>query len=143
MKRFLAPLVWGSLLLVVLIACTPLTSPYSEQAYRNATTLKAESLALIAKSGDSYGSHRAEAEALMLSMRSAYEYSAGAPRNEVVTNLWAQMINPQSGLMGDFLKVWRENGPRNSEERFERTDLISDAFDVLICVEATKKDVDV
>ena len=64
-----------------------LISPFQEQAYENATTLKAQSLALIAKSGEPYSSHRESLEKLLVDVDAAYEYADGLPKNEVVSKI--------------------------------------------------------
>lgn len=129
----------GCLALVVLAGCSPLSSPYSEQAYRNATTLKAKSIALVGQSTESYSSHAATAEALMVEISAAHEYARGYPRNQIVAEQWATMLAPDQGLMGEFVVTWKEAGRMGGFFAQEYAVEISDAFDTIICVEITKK----
>lgn len=130
-----------ALLLLLLSGCDPLASPYSQQAYKNATDLKAQSLVLIAKSGEQYSRHAAEVEALRTEIEVAYEFSKGYPNNEVVTQQWANLKDPNRNLLGGHLRRWQEQGTINAFVRTESIEAIGEAFDTIICVEATKKDV--
>ena len=94
---------WALSLLVWLSACDPLISAYTEQAYQNATRLKAESLALIAKSGQPFSSRQAEVEQLLTNIDAAYEYAKGLPKNEVAAEQWRKIRDPGGGLLGSGL----------------------------------------
>ena len=78
-----------------LAACSALISPFSETAYRNATSLKAESLALIAKSSEPYAQHRVAAEKLAVDVDAAFEYANGIPRNGIVACLLYTSPSPR------------------------------------------------
>src|SRR5262245_28750079 len=55
----------AGLLCVTSVGCfSNLISPYSEQAYQSATSLKVESLLLMDKATDTYSKHASEAESL-------------------------------------------------------------------------------
>lgn len=124
------------------IACTPLASPFSEQAYRNATSLKARSLALVASSGEPFLERRQEVASLLTDIDSAYEYARGLPRNEVVTEQWRIIRDPSSGLVGTFAVEWARRERFGPVFREEFAGEIAFAFDTLICVEITKKSAD-
>ncbi len=128
------------LALFFLAACDPLISPFQEESYKNATTLKAQSLALIAKSSEPYSRHKTEAETLAVNVDAAFEYANGLPRNDVVTEQWDILRNPDRNLLGGFLKMWRERGSLSPFLRNEIAAQVSSAFDTIICVEINKKE---
>ncbi|MEM7439394.1 MAG: hypothetical protein AAF393_07335 [Pseudomonadota bacterium] len=133
-------LVWLAIVFWVSTACTPLISPYSQEAYKTATELKARSLALIAKSSEPYRSNVTAVEDLSIRMNAAYEYAKGRPRNSVSEQQWELMRDPNGNLMGGFLKVWKGQGKTSSFYREEKISQISEAYDTLICVEISKKE---
>jgi len=130
----------GRLLLVLVLAsCTPLASPYSEQSYRNATELKAHSLALVAVSGEAFSQHQDEVRALLTDIDAAYEYARGLPQNQVVTEQWRLIRDPNSQFVGKFAAEWQRKGQFGALFRQEYAGEIAFAFDTIICVEITKK----
>ncbi|WP_299877683.1 hypothetical protein [uncultured Sulfitobacter sp.] len=130
-------------LLVTLAACDPLISPFQEQAYKNATTLKAQSLALITKSGEPYSTHRAALEKLLVDVDAAYEYADGLPKNDVVSKQWDILRNPDGNLLGGFANRWRRSGQLGPFFREEVAAQVGEAFDTIICVEVNKREVSV
>lgn len=126
-------------LAVALVACTPISGPFSEQAYRNATSLKARSLALVAASGEPFPSYGQEVALVLTDIDAAYEYARGLPRNDVVTEQWRLIRDPSTGLVGTFAAEWERRGRFGDVFREEYAGEISFAFDTLICVEITKK----
>jgi len=126
-------------LLFAVLACTPLASPFSEQEYRNATSLKARSLALVASSGEPFLERRQEVASLLTDIDSGYEYARGLPRNEVVTERLRMIRDPNSGLVGTFAAEWARRERFGSVFREAFAGEIAFAFDTLICVEITKK----
>lgn len=127
-------------LFFVLAACEPFISPFTEQAYKNATTLKAQSLALIAKSGQPYSMHRDAVEKLLVDVDAAYEYADGLPNNEVVSAQWVILRNPDGNLLGGFANRWRSSGTLNPFIREEISMQVGKAFDTIICVEINKRE---
>lgn len=134
LKRFLAP---GLLLLI--FACAPLIAPFSEQAYQNATSLKARSLALVALSGDDFAAHGEEAHTLLIDVDAAYEYAKGIPKNQLSTSAWAEMRDPAGGLIGEFVAKWQRTGKQNVAFREAKAELIAEGFDAIICLEVYKR----
>jgi hypothetical protein len=130
-------------LVFALAACDPLISPFQEQAYENATTLKAQSLALIAKSGEPYSSHREAVEKLLVDVDAAYEYADGLPKNEVVSKQWDILRNPDGNLLGGITRRWRSSGTLRPFFREEVAIQVGDAFDTIICVEINKREASV
>ncbi|WP_143042230.1 hypothetical protein [Citreimonas salinaria] len=130
-------------LLFVLTACDPIISPFTEQAYENATTLKAQSLALIAKSGQPYSTHRSNVEKLLVDVDAAYEYAKGLPRNDVVSAQWDTLRNPDGNLLGGFATRWKNSGTLSPFITEEISLQVSSAFDTIICVEINKREASV
>lgn len=127
------------LLAFVLTACDPIIGAYSAEAYKNATSLKARSLAMIDRSGKSYGSQEADAVALMTDIDAAYEFSNGLPKNSISARQWDEMRDPNAGLMGGFVAGWKRNGTTGSFFRGEKKKQIARAFDYIICLEVNKQ----
>jgi hypothetical protein len=125
--------------MVFLAACSPYIADFSLEAYKNATSLKAETLALIDKSAEPYARHREAAEALTLRIDAAYEFAAGIPNNQLSAQQWAIMRDPQGDLYGGFIRDWRADGPVGATFREEKKRQIGRAFDAIICLEANKR----
>ena len=120
-------------------ACTPLISPYQEEAYRNATTLKARSLALIDKSGTPFSRNRQSVEMLMVDVDAAFEYANGLPQNRIVAEQW-DILRSDDVLLGAFVRTWEQRG--TIQPRFLRNEYkaqIGAAFDKIICLEVNKR----
>ncbi|MEM7300715.1 MAG: hypothetical protein AAF468_06490 [Pseudomonadota bacterium] len=136
--KFLYPI---PLILLVLSACSPVIGEYSLQAYKNATELKARSIALLDKSTDPYVRHQAEAEELMVSINAAYEFAAGLPRNDIAARQWNLMRSKQENLMGGFVEFWKKR--RRGLSSFfvaEYRKEINQTFNYIICLEANKQE---
>jgi hypothetical protein len=111
---------------------------YSQTAYEQATSVKAESLALMEKATEPYSQHAQEVAALLLAVDKAYEYAKGRPKNEISTEQWAKIKDPNSNLLGGFLKRWKEKGQLNSTFVKEAEAQIAQAFDQIIELESGK-----
>jgi hypothetical protein len=111
MRRAVGRRTWTYLLSLTcaLTACARI-APYSEVAYHYATSLKVESLALVAKATEPYAEHRAEVEKLQLELEKAYEYARSRPDNELSTRQWAILLDPQRALLGGVLARWKSEG---------------------------------
>ncbi len=139
---------WRAVALIFVIlalhACqvTKLGPSYSEKAYSNATTLKARSVALIDLSSQPYAQHSAAATQLSTDISAALEFSKGQPRNEVATNQWALMRDPEKNLIGGYLKHWQGPGAEGVSEFFrsEARGKIEQAYDYIICLEVNKRE---
>src|SRR5262245_11648570 len=108
---------------------------YSLDAYKSATTLKAEVAALVDKSDDDYASHAAEVDTLSIKIDAAYEFAAGLPNNTISTQQWQLMRDPEGGLYGGFVRVWKEKGMTSAFYRKEKKKQLEAAFDYIICLE--------
>ena len=133
--RFAAA-IWLALLLS---ACASLIGPFSPIAYQNATSLKAETLALMDKASEPYAQHSAEVDKLMVNVDKAYEYVAGVPLNETSAEQWLILKKPDGNLLGKFFSRWKRDGSLSKSYITEFRGVISDAYDEIICLEANKK----
>jgi hypothetical protein len=129
---------WLVLVVSILAACSNLIAVYSQTAYEQATSIKAESLVLMSKATEPYSQHAQQVAALMLNVDKAYEYAKGRPRNEISTEQWAKMKDPNSNLLGGFLKRWQERGQLNPVFVKEAEAQIAKAFDQIIELESGK-----
>lgn len=126
--------------LAAFAACTPISADYSETAYRNATEIKAESLALLRRSDEPYAAHEGAVDALMLRADQAYEYARGLPRNEEIAESWGLIRDPGSGLLAIHFGNWERAGTLRPAFRDEAVDQLSAGFDQIICREAYKRE---
>lgn len=135
-RSVLAPL----FALLLLAGCAPLIADYSLEAYKNATTLKAETLDLMDKSSGSYTSHKKEIDTLTTKINVAYEFAAGTPYNQISAAQWQLLRDPKGSLYGGYIAYWKQRGsiPR-PVARMEAKALIGKAFDEIICLEANKQ----
>jgi hypothetical protein len=124
----------------LLAACTPLIGPYSPVAYQNATSLKAETLALLDKATEPYDAHKGEVDKLFVDSAKAYEFVKGIPSNSISAKQWEILIRKDGDLLGRFFTRWRERGKLAPELITEYKKLAGDAFDEIICLEANKKE---
>lgn len=129
---------WLILVVSTLAACSSLIAAYSQTAYEQATSIKAESLVLMNKATQPYSQHAQEVEALMLNVDKAYEYAKGRPKNEISTEQWAKMRDPNNNLLGGFVKRWKEQGQLSPVFVKEAEAQIAKAFDQIIELESGK-----
>jgi hypothetical protein len=137
LKRFAAAI----LVTAFLGACAPLIAGYSLEAYKNATSLKAEVLALMDKGTEKYASHAKDIEKTTVKIDAAYEFAAGQAYNTIVATQWDILRDPNGGLYGGFVKTWSGLPTKTVSKAYisEKKKQISDAFDYIICVEANKQ----
>ncbi len=126
------------LVVLFLTGCAPTISPYSPTAYELATSLKVESLALMAKATEPYERHAAEVDALRLQLAKAHEFARGRPRNEESTRQWAILLDPERNLLGGFLARWQESSTLSPAFVEQAQQLVADAFDTIIGLESGK-----
>jgi hypothetical protein len=124
----------------LLAACSSIPiGEYSLEAYKNATTLKAETLALVAKSGQPYSRLADDVDVVSVRIDAAYEFAAGLPDNQLSAEQWRLMRDPEGHLYGGFVVLWRNRGTLSPAFRDELRAVIGDAFDEIICLEANKQ----
>jgi hypothetical protein len=125
-------------MLVALVSgCAPLIADYSLEAYKNATSLKAETAALIDKSDEAYAAHKADVDILTTKINAAYEFSAGIPANEISAKQWD--ILRGDALYGGFVKLWATQGMTGAAYRTEKKRQLDDAYNQIICLEVNKQ----
>ena len=125
--------------LLFVSACGALIAPYSLEAYKNATSLKAETLGLIAESGEPFSEHEAEVKALKIKLSAAQEFAAGMPKNRFSTDQWVTMNDPDGGLAGEYWVLWERQGTIGATAMAAQLRQIGAAFDEIICLEANKE----
>ncbi len=127
-----------SILMATVNACSSLITTYSQVAYEQATSIKAESLVLMSKGTEPYNQHAQAVTALMLDVDKAYEYAKGRPKNEISAEQWAEIKDPDKNLLGGFIKRWKEQGPLSSAFVKEAKTQVAKAFDQIIELESGK-----
>jgi len=119
-------------------SCTPLIAGYSLEAYRNATSLKAETLAVIAHADEPFPQHAQEVRDLQIRLAAAHEFAAGMPRNSLSASQWQIMVDPTRAMAGGLLARWQRETRLNPVFVREQSAQIARAFDDIICLEANK-----
>ena len=122
-----------------LASCSQLISGYSLEAYKNATTLKADVAGLVSQSTDAYSNHTNDIKNLTLKLNEAYEFSKGEANNETSTAQWELLLKPDGALYYGFLSKWMEHGSLNTTQVGNWKTLLDRAFDYIICLEANKQ----
>jgi len=132
---------WQSVILIIIgvvgLGCATI-SPYSETAYQQATSLKVDSLALMAKATEPYAQHQAEVEALRLKIDKAYEYAKGLPNNAIATRQWEILKDPDRHLLGGFWELWRKKSTLSTNYVADKQIQVGSAFDQIIGLESGK-----
>lgn len=127
------------LAVAVLSGCTPLIGAHSPTAYKNATSLKAETLAIMDKATEQYSQHKDRAEKIVVDLSKAHEYVKGLPRNSISTKQWKKLIDKKGDLIGKFFTRWKDDGTLLAKFIDEFKRIVEEAFDEIICLEANKK----
>ncbi|MEJ2092101.1 MAG: hypothetical protein P8X65_07900 [Syntrophobacterales bacterium] len=129
----------GLLLMVLfLVGCPRLSPSYQPEAYGRAIDLKVEALNLMDKATEPYAQHQAAADTLRLNLEKAYEAAKGIPKNEMSTQMWAILKDPNGNLLGGFLKMWQEKSVLNKPFIDAKKVQVGDAFDKIIALETGK-----
>lgn len=142
----LAPIARAALVLTLLtatalapVACAPVSAGYSPVAHTVATSLKADTLALIDMAGDPYDSHAAQVDALTARIDQALALAASTPRNDLAARQWSVLRDPERGLYGGTIKLWRAQGALGPTYRDQKKIQIGRAFDYITCLEVNKQ----
>ncbi len=120
-------------------ACGDQIAPYSLEAYKNETALKADVAALVAMSASPHASHQTDIDGLTLKLNEAYEFSKGEAYNKLSTAEWEILLKPDGDLYYKFLSKWSAKGQLNACEIANWKTLLGRAFDTMICLEANKQ----
>lgn len=123
------------LFLSVMASCSTI-SPFNQRAYEQATSLKAESLALMDKATKPFSESRSDVELLRLNTQKAYEYAKGLPKNEIITKQWEIL---KDKLIGGFLKRWEEKSKLSEVSVRDAKTQVEEGFDMIIEVEGGKR----
>jgi hypothetical protein len=123
----------------MLAACAPTIAGFDIEAYKTATSLKAETDAVLSHGTEPYSANLPRIEALSVRLNSAREYAAGFPRNGNSARQWELMVDPNQGLAGGTLRLWREKGQFHQVFVDEQRKQIAEGFDYIICLEANKQ----
>jgi hypothetical protein len=133
----------GGLVLAValfLAGCgTPGLGPFDQRAYENAVSVKFETLGLVDRAGERFTVRKAEADQLSLHIETAYAYASGLPNNQLSTQAWQVIRDPQGGSAGGFLRLWRDKGSLPASYRTEKKRQLAQQFDYVVCLEANKQ----
>ena len=135
--RFNKLLVLFVCLLIVLAGCTPI-SVYSQYAYQQAVDLKVESLNLISHADQSYQNYQKDVDDLTQKVEKAYEYAKGRKDNDLSTQQWEILKNPDGHLLGGVLKKWKSEDKLSTVYVSDKKQTISDAYDQIIILESGK-----
>lgn len=124
--------------LTLFSACSTI-SPFSQKAYEQATSLKAEALIMMDKATQPYSDNKQAVDELKLNLEKAYEYAKGRPQNTETTLQWAIIKDPARNSLGGFLKRWESRQTLNKEFIDEVKALVADGFDTVIELESGKR----
>ncbi|MHB1563284.1 MAG: hypothetical protein ACYCXP_04210 [Leptospirillum sp.] len=141
MKRFHIQIHLGWIIISILLltGCTPLISQFDVTAYRDATSLKVDSLVIMSEATTSYTLHSDKVEQFNVKLNKAYEYVKGIPHNSITTQMWFRLIDPKGFLLGGFLQKWKSDGVLKPAFVKDMEKQVSETFDAIICLEANKK----
>ena len=126
-------------LLLAVSACAPTIAPYSVEAYKAATSLKAETDALLAQGTEPFAGHAADVQALQVRLNAAYEFAKGLPKNANSAALWAKMVDPNGGMAGGAFSLWKTQSTLSPAFVTEKRQQVADGFSLIICLEANKQ----
>lgn len=126
-------------LALLIYGCATLIGPYSPTAYKYATSLKVETLALMSKATEPYNKHKSDVEKLTVELNKAHEYVKGVPSNSISAKQWNILIKPDGKLIGKFWSKWENKSKLSKVFIGEFKKIVSDAFDQIICLEVNKE----
>jgi len=125
------------LLLGVFTGCSTIAT-YDQEAYKNATSLKVDTLVVMSKANEALSSHSSEVAKLTIALDKAYEYDRNRPLNDITVKMWDKLRNPNGDLLGGFLREWKEDGPMLPKYVQHKKQQISEGFDTIIQLESGK-----
>lgn len=126
-------------ILFLLVGCGTTTAPFDQTAQLNAQQLKAQTLALIDKSGNKFTASQNDVAALVAKYDAAASAAASVEKNEPVTQAWGIIRGPQSGSAVEYFNTWKKRGAMRPAIRAEKKAQIGRHFDYLICLESAKQ----
>ena len=128
------------LVAALLFSCSPLIGPYDQYAYTQTTSLKVDVLNLIDKSNESYSSHQNDIDDVTSKLMKAIEYEKHRPKNDIIVRMWNKMIDStkEKGIIGIYLVSWKKKGTQSQTLIDEYKPQVSEAFDMIAELEASK-----
>jgi len=126
-------------LIFLMQGCETLIGPYSPTAYKYATSLKVETLALMSKATNSYSKHKDEVEKLTIELNKAHEFVKGVPSNSISSKQWKILIKPDGKLIGKFWLKWKQKTTLSKPFISEFKKIVAESFDQIICLEVNKE----
>jgi len=124
---------------IIVSGCTSINlAGYDQQAYENATSMKAEVGAMMRKIGPTCAMDQADVDAVSLKLESAYEYANGVEYNNEAALNWRDQID---NLIGGVFETCQNQG---AISQFAFDDLliqVNEGFDTIICLEANKREI--
>lgn len=136
--KFRFPRSFSLLLLAATLAGCASIAQFDQQAYKNAVNTKVSALILMDKANTPYDQNKAEIESILFSLKQGYEYANGIPKNEITTEQWAIMKDPERNLLGGFLKRWQEKQTLKPAFINDVKPMITKGFDAIIGLESGK-----
>ncbi len=125
--------------LSIIVSCNSLkTAVYDQYSYQQTISVKVESEALIDKATDSFSSHKAEVNDLILDLKKLVEYEKNKPNNEITYAMLKLMADQDKSLLAGFLKRWEDEQQLSQVFTNEAKAQIMEAFDLIIKYEANK-----
>lgn len=124
-------------LTMLLLSCSSIAL-YDQYAYTQATSLKVDALTLMDMATDDFSNHGDAVNQFQIKLEKAYEYEKGRPKNEISTEMWELLKNPDGNLLGGFIKRWRDE--KNLSKGFidEAKKLVARGFDLIAGLESEK-----
>ena len=126
------------LMFLFLVGCPRVSPPHRPEAYERAIKLKVEALNLMDKATEPYAQHQAAVDTLRFNLETGYEDAKGIPKNDMATQLWAILKDPNGNQLGGFLKLWQQKSVLHKPFIDEKKIQVRDAFDKIISLEAGK-----
>lgn len=126
------------LLAAVVVAGCATISPFDQHAYERTTALKVDALHVMSAATEDYAAHEQDIETLQLNLQKAYEYEKNRPNNEVTTQMWVLLLNPDEHLLGGFFTLWKEEGKLGETAITRAKQQVGEAFDKIAGLESKK-----
>jgi outer membrane murein-binding lipoprotein Lpp len=126
------------LLAAVMVAGCATISLFDQHAYERTTALKVDALHVMSAATEDYAAHEQDIETLQLNLQKAYEYEKNRPNNEVTTQMWVLLLNPDEHLLGGFFTLWKEEGKLSETAITRAKQQVGEAFDKIAGLESRK-----
>jgi len=126
-----------SLIFLLITSCATI-SIFDQKAYENVVACKVDTLVLMSKATESYTVYKKELEELNKELDKAYEYDKNRRLNIITVQMWDKLRDPNSQLLGGFLKEWSENDHLLKRYVAHKQNQIGQGFDIIIQLESNK-----